>query len=62
MENEIVADIDWRDELVTHLGALRAFALSLCRNGTLADDLVQETVMKAWKSIGKFEVGTNMRA
>ncbi|MDF3414375.1 RNA polymerase sigma factor [Sulfitobacter sp. M57] len=57
-----MADIDPRDELVTHLGALRAFALSLCRNGTLADDLVQETVMKAWKSIGKFEAGTNMRA
>ncbi|KHA53151.1 RNA polymerase sigma factor [Sulfitobacter geojensis] len=62
MENDIVADLDPRDELVTHLGALRAFGLSLCRNGTLADDLVQETVMKAWKSIDKFEVGTNMRA
>lgn len=62
VENDIVADLDPRDELVTHLGALRAFALSLCRNGTLADDLVQETVMKAWKSIDKFEVGTNMRA
>lgn len=53
---------DPRDELVTHLGVLRAFALSLCRNPTLADDLVQETVMKGWKSIDKFEVGTNMRA
>lgn len=62
MENNIVAEIDPKDELVTHLGALRAFALSLCRNGTLADDLVQETVMKAWKSIDKFETGTNMRA
>ncbi|WP_276150731.1 MULTISPECIES: RNA polymerase sigma factor [unclassified Sulfitobacter] len=62
MANDVIADIDPRDELVTHLGALRAFALSLCRNGTLADDLVQETVMKAWKSIGKFEAGTNMRA
>ena len=62
MENDISADLDPRDELVTHLGVLRAFALSLCRNPTLADDLVQETVMKAWKSIGKFEKGTNMRA
>lgn len=56
------ADIDPRDELVTHLGVLRAFAISLCRNPTLADDLVQETVMKAWKSIGSFQKGTNMRA
>lgn len=54
--------MDPRDELVTHLGALRAFALSLCRNPALADDLVQETVMKAWKAIGSFTVGTNMRA
>lgn len=62
MGNNTAVDIDPRDELVTHLGVLRAFALSLCRNPTLADDLVQETVMKAWKSIEKFEVGTNMRA
>ncbi|WP_323035312.1 RNA polymerase sigma factor [Pararhodobacter sp.] len=62
MGNDIAAQIDPRDELVTHLGVLRAFALSLCRNGTLADDLVQETVMKAWKSIDSFEVGSNMRA
>lgn len=62
MANEIAADIDPRDELVTHLGVLRAFAMSLCRNPTLADDLVQETVMKAWKSIERFETGTNMRA
>ena len=62
MENNIVAEMEPRDELVTHLGVLRAFALSLCKNSALADDLVQETVMKAWKSIDKFEAGTNMRA
>ena len=54
--------LDPRDELVTHLGVLRAFALSLCRNPSTADDLVQETVMKAWKSIASFEQGTKMRA
>lgn len=62
MENDLAAELDPRDELVTHLGVLRAFAMSLCRNPTLADDLVQETVMKAWRSIDKFERGTNMRA
>ena len=61
-QSETLADLDPRDELVTHLGVLRAFALSLCRNSSTADDLVQETVMKAWKSIGSFEKGTNMRA
>ncbi len=53
---------DPRDELTEHLGALRAFALSLTRNGATADDLVQDTLVKAWTNIDKFEVGTNMRA
>ena len=33
---------DPRDELVDHLPALRAFALSLTREGASADDLVQQ--------------------
>ena len=53
---------DPRDELVDHLPALRAFALSLTRNGATADDMVQDTVVKAWTNIEKFQVGTNMRA
>lgn len=51
-----------RDELVSHLPALRAFALSLARNGAVADDLVQDTILKAWSNIDKFEEGTNLRA
>lgn len=53
---------DPRDEIVTHLGAMRAFAMSLTRNSATADDLVQDTLVKAWTNIDKFEVGTNMRA
>ncbi len=53
---------DPRDEIVTHLGSLRAFAVSLTRNGSAADDLVQETIVKAWKNIDKFKPGTNLRA
>ncbi len=53
---------DPRDELVTHLPALRAFALSLTRNRAAADDMMQDTVLKAWSNMDKFEVGTNMRA
>jgi RNA polymerase sigma-70 factor (ECF subfamily) len=53
---------DPRDELVEHLPALRAFAVSLTRDGTSADDLVQDTIVKAWKNIGSFTAGTNMRA
>ncbi len=53
---------DPRDELVEHLPAMRAFAISLTRNGATADDMVQDTLVKAWTNIDKFEVGTNMRA
>ena len=53
---------DPRDELVEHLPAMRAFAISLTRNSAIADDMVQDTVVKAWTNIDKFEVGTNMRA
>ncbi|MEL6641951.1 MAG: RNA polymerase sigma factor [Pseudomonadota bacterium] len=59
---EPTAPMDPREELVTHLGVLRAFALNLTRNDAAADDLVQDTVVKAWKNIDGFEVGTNMRA
>ena len=51
-----------RDVLVNHLGSLRAFAISLCRNVTAADDLVQDTIIKAWTNIDKFQPGTNMKA
>lgn len=51
-----------RDQLVEHLPALRAFAISLTRNSSIADDMVQDTVVKAWTNIEKYQDGTNMRA
>lgn len=53
---------DPRDLIVTHLPALRAFAISLTRNHALADDMVQDTILKAWTRIDQFEEGTNMQA
>lgn len=53
---------DPRDEIVTHLNAMRAFAMSLTRNSALADDMVQDAVVKAWTKIDTFQPGTNMRA
>ncbi|AEI92144.1 RNA polymerase sigma factor [Roseobacter litoralis] len=53
---------DPREEIVEHIKTLRAFALSLTRNPALADDMVQDTVEKAWTNIDKFQPGTNMRA
>jgi len=41
---------------------LRAFAIALCGDADRADDLVQETMLKAWNSLDSFEEGTNLRA
>lgn len=53
---------DPRDEIITYLPSLRAFAVSLTRNMAAADDLVQDTIVKAWGNIDKYQSGTNMRA
>lgn len=53
---------DPREELVEHLPAMRAFAISLTRNAAVADDMVQDTLVKAWTNIEKFQPGSNMRA
>jgi RNA polymerase sigma-70 factor (ECF subfamily) len=52
----------WRDDVVAMIPALRAFAWSLSHNGSDADDLVQDTLIKAWTNREKFEAGTNLRA
>ncbi|MDI4664095.1 sigma-70 family RNA polymerase sigma factor [Xanthobacter autotrophicus] len=51
-----------RTQVLEFLPALRAFARSLTRNRTEADDLVQETLLKALSNIDKFDPGTNLRA
>lgn len=49
-------------ELLEHLPALRAYAVGLTRDRSMADDMVQETLEKAWVKLDSFEPGTNMRA
>ena len=61
-DNAPKSGADPKSELVDHLPALRAFALSLTREGASADDLVQDTIVKAWTIIDKFQAGTNLRA
>ncbi len=53
---------DPRDEIIEHLPALRAFAVSLTRDVSHADDIVQDTVVKAWTSFDKYKPGTKLRA
>lgn len=48
--------------MVAEMPYLRAFAVSLSGSTTVADDLVQETLVKAWSHADSFERGTNFRA
>jgi RNA polymerase sigma-70 factor (ECF subfamily) len=48
--------------LEEQLPALRAFARALARDHAQADDLVQETMLKAWINRDRFVEGTNLRA
>jgi RNA polymerase sigma-70 factor (ECF subfamily) len=52
----------FQDLLVEQLPQLRAFARVLVRNPTLADDMVQETVLRALTNVDKFALGTNLGA
>jgi len=51
-----------RDDLVAAIPNMRAFAISLCGNRDRADDLVQETLVKAWNHLDSFEQGKIGRA
>jgi RNA polymerase sigma-70 factor (ECF subfamily) len=48
--------------MLAAIPGLRAFAISLCGNADRADDLVQETLIRALSNIASFEPGTNMSA
>ena len=47
---------------IAAIPSLRAFAVSLCGNMERADDLVQETIYKAFKHVDTFQEGTNLKA
>ncbi len=57
-----VAASDPRDALPRLLPNLRAFAIGLSRSVATADDLVQETILKAWTNMDKFDPSTNLEA
>ncbi|MGU3662314.1 sigma-70 family RNA polymerase sigma factor [Methylobacterium fujisawaense] len=55
-------DAEVKSLLLAVLPALHRFALSLARDPTVADDLVQETLLRAWRARASFEPGTNFEA
>lgn len=54
--------IELRQQLVSLVPNLRAFAFSLSRDRDDSDDLVQETLIRAWEHRAQFQVGTNLKA
>ncbi len=49
-------------EALPHLQSLREYAMSLCKDHQRADDLVQDTMLKAFRHFDSYQQGTNCRA
>jgi RNA polymerase sigma-70 factor, ECF subfamily len=58
----MTASAEFRDGLLASIPSLRAFAYSLIGRTDRADDLVQETLTKAWAHQQSFQPGTNQKA
>ena len=53
---------DFAEQMVAQMPYLRALAVSMSGSWSVADDLVQETLVKAWAHADSFAPGSNMRA
>jgi len=62
VEHVALSDSEFKTQLAAVIPHLRAFGRSISGSRDLADDLVQETLMKAWAARLRFQAGTNMRA
>jgi RNA polymerase sigma-70 factor (ECF subfamily) len=49
-------------DVIKHIPIIERFALRLCSNNPDAEDLVQDTLMKALSNLDKFETGTNLKS
>lgn len=52
----------FEEELLPHIDALNTFAYHLTYDNELAKDLVQETYLKAYRFIDRYDRGTNAKA
>jgi RNA polymerase sigma-70 factor (ECF subfamily) len=59
---EIKKQEDFKEEIIPHLDALYNFALRLTSNPSDAGDIVQETILKAYRFFNSYEKGTNAKA
>ena len=56
------ASNSFQEDLAALIPNMRAFARSLCGHADQADDLVQETLVKAWRNQSSFTPGSNLKA
>lgn len=61
-KEEIQKQKDFEEEIVPHLDAMYNFALRLTSDPSDAEDLVQDTIVKAFRFFSSYEKGTNAKA
>ncbi len=57
-----VSEQEFEDTVMCHFPFLRSMALKITRNEDDAQDLVQETILRAYRFYDKYEQGTNCKA
>lgn len=61
-QQEVRKQEDFEDEIIPHLDAMYNFALRLTSDPSDAEDLVQDTIVKAFRFFNSYEKGTNAKA
>ena len=61
-QDEFQKQVDFEKEMIPHLDSLYNFAIRLTSDPIDAEDLVQDTIVKAFRFFGSYEKGTNAKA
>lgn len=61
-KEELQKQEDFEEEIIPHLDAMYNFALRLTSDPNDAEDLVQDTIVKAFRFFSSYEKGTNAKA